>query len=158
MYTGDSPATFLDCTEQANSYWGLTTPWQFKFCFSEGNCTDLLGIDQAFHQAPKSAPPLEQNTTIAHAEVNLHAHILRLQRTLRTQSQEAPVFFNNSKYIGCSNPTCRLCELWFGNHPSRVRVRDGHRGLYAQWRAPDVHVWIPTAMLSFGCEKPRQIA
>ena len=74
--------------------------------------------------------------TNVHAEVNLHAHVLRL---LRGQGgQEVPVFFNGTKYIGCSKPTCRLCELWFDNHPSHVRVRGGHKNLYHKWRAADV--------------------
>ncbi|KAK0742750.1 hypothetical protein B0T18DRAFT_413660 [Schizothecium vesticola] len=74
--------------------------------------------------------------TSVHAEVNLHAHVLRL---IRGQAgQDVPVFFNGIKYIGCSKPTCRLCELWFDNHPSRVRVRGGHKNLYHEWRAADV--------------------
>lgn len=75
--------------------------------------------------------------TTVHAEVNLHAHVLRL---LRGQpGQEAPVFFNGTKHIGCSKPTCLLCQLWFVTHPSDIRVREGHKNLYAEWRAADVN-------------------
>ena len=40
----DNHATFLGCTEQ------------FKYCFPQGPCTDLLGADQAYHQARQIAP------------------------------------------------------------------------------------------------------
>ncbi|KAM7212649.1 hypothetical protein V8F06_011977 [Rhypophila decipiens] len=44
MYSGDRPASFFGCLEQ------------FKFCFSSQTeqfpwCTDLAGLDQAYHQA-----------------------------------------------------------------------------------------------------------
>lgn len=54
MYTGDSPATFLACTEQ------------FNFCFPQGPCTTLLGINQAYHLAHQLAPTPLQNTTLRH--------------------------------------------------------------------------------------------
>jgi hypothetical protein len=73
-----------------------------------------------------------------HAEVNLLDYILRLQKSLRAQGNEIPTFFLNDRYIGCSKPTCRLCELYFNHHPSGVVVRQGHRNLYSEWRAPDV--------------------
>jgi len=73
-----------------------------------------------------------------HAEVNLLDFILRLQRNSRAQGNDVPTFFLNDRYIGCSKPTCRLCELYFNHHPSGVIVRQGHRNLYGQWRAPDV--------------------
>ncbi|KAK1826806.1 hypothetical protein QBC39DRAFT_363484 [Podospora conica] len=75
-------------------------------------------------------------STTVHAEVNLHAHVLRLLRG-QGDGHEVPAFFHGIKYIGCSKPTCRLCELWFANHPSDVRVRKGHRNLYAEWRPAD---------------------
>jgi hypothetical protein len=73
-----------------------------------------------------------------HAEVNLLDFILRLQRSSRAQGHDVPTFFLNDRYIGCSKPTCRLCELYFNHHPSGVVVRQGHRNLYSEWRAPDV--------------------
>ena len=73
-----------------------------------------------------------------HAEVNLLDFILRLQRNSRAQGHDVPTFFLNDRYIGCSKPTCRLCELYFNHNPSGVAVRQGHRNLYCQWRAPDV--------------------
>ncbi|KAK4148956.1 hypothetical protein C8A00DRAFT_38459 [Chaetomidium leptoderma] len=73
-----------------------------------------------------------------HAEVNLLDYILRLQKSLREQGNEIPTFFLNDRYIGCSKPTCRLCELYFDHHPSGVVVRQGHRNMYSEWRAPDV--------------------
>jgi hypothetical protein len=65
-----------------------------------------------------------------HAEVNLLDGLLRLP--------DSPQFFLDSRYIGTSKPTCRLCELWFFLHPSGVRVREGHKSLYNAWRTPDV--------------------
>lgn len=73
-----------------------------------------------------------------HAEVNLLDFILRLQRSSRAHGHDVPTFFLNDRYIGCSKPTCRLCELYFNHHPSGVVVRQGHRNLYGEWRAPDV--------------------
>lgn len=96
----------------------------------------------------RSGIPLNANITAAarpgkflpfvHAETNLLQHILRLQRNLRTMGSEALVFFNNERYIGCSKPVCRLCEVYFQQHPEGVTVREGHRNLYGEWRAPDV--------------------
>jgi hypothetical protein len=65
-----------------------------------------------------------------HAEVNLLDNLLHLP--------DNPQFFLDSRYIGTSKPTCRLCELWFFLHPSGVQVREGHKGLYSAWRTPDV--------------------
>jgi OTT_1508-like deaminase len=48
-------------------------------------------------------------------------------------------FFNGYKYIGCSKPTCRLCEHYFSVHASGVEVRPPHRNLYPNWRVPDVY-------------------
>jgi len=48
-------------------------------------------------------------------------------------------FFKHYKYIGCSKPTCRLCEQYFIVHPSGVKVRSPHRNLYTNWRMPDVY-------------------
>ncbi|KAK4442344.1 hypothetical protein QBC34DRAFT_499728 [Podospora aff. communis PSN243] len=68
---------------------------------------------------------------LVHAEVNLLSHLLRLP--------DPPAWFLNTRYIGTSKPTCRLCELYFAHHPSGVEVREGHRNLYLPWRTPDVY-------------------
>jgi len=68
-----------------------------------------------------------------HAEVNLHSHLLRLfSATPQLQ------FFNQTRYIGASKPTCRLCELYFTHHPSGVTVRAGNRNLYHCWAPPAI--------------------
>ncbi|KAK0644662.1 hypothetical protein B0T16DRAFT_448241 [Cercophora newfieldiana] len=78
-----------------------------------------------------------------HAEVNLLDNILRLQNPSPSPSDpdgisEIPQFFLDNRYIGTSKPTCRLCELTFTHHPSGIQAREGHRGLYPDWRMPDV--------------------
>ena len=70
---------------------------------------------------------------IVHAEVLLLDWLERDCGTLPTR------FFNGYKYIGCSKPTCRLCEHYFSVHSSGVEVRSAHRNLYPNWRMPDVY-------------------
>jgi OTT_1508-like deaminase len=70
---------------------------------------------------------------IVHAEVLLLDWLERDCGTLPTR------FFNGYKYIGCSKPTCRLCEHYFSVHASGVEVRSAHRNLYPNWRMPDVY-------------------
>ncbi|EFQ30873.1 uncharacterized protein GLRG_06017 [Colletotrichum graminicola M1.001] len=73
---------------------------------------------------------------IAHSEVLL----LEWLRTEFAEETHSIPFYNNIKYIGCSKPTCRLCEYYFAAHNSGVRVRPPHRNVYANWVVPDVLV------------------
>ncbi|KAK1598450.1 uncharacterized protein LY79DRAFT_288579 [Colletotrichum navitas] len=73
---------------------------------------------------------------IAHSEVLL----LEWLRTEFAEETHSIPFYNSIKYIGCSKPTCRLCEYYFAAHNSGVRVRPSHRNVYANWVVPDVLV------------------
>lgn len=71
-----------------------------------------------------------------HAEVLLHQSILD---EAGGQAVRDSQFFNGYRYIGASKPTCRLCSYYFAACTSGVQVRQTHRNLYPNWRAPDVH-------------------
>lgn len=78
---------------------------------------------------------------IVHAEVLVHESLVTDRggdpdvRRLHVSR-----FFGGWRYIGVSKPTCRLCEYYFAAVPADgVRVRQGHRNLYLNWRAPDVY-------------------
>ncbi|EQB52195.1 hypothetical protein CGLO_08196 [Colletotrichum gloeosporioides Cg-14] len=47
-------------------------------------------------------------------------------------------FFRDFRYIGCSKPTCRLCEYYFAAHRSGIQVRRGHKNVYQNWIVPNV--------------------
>lgn len=69
----------------------------------------------------------------------VHAEVLLLDWLERNGGTRPSRFFNGYKYIGCSKPTCRLCEHYFSVHASRVEIRSPHRNLYPNWRMPDVY-------------------
>jgi hypothetical protein len=69
----------------------------------------------------------------------VHAEVLLLDWLERDGGTRATRFFNGFRYIGCSKPTCRLCEYYFSVHASGVEVRSPHRNLYMNWRMPDVY-------------------
>lgn len=78
---------------------------------------------------------------IVHAEVLVDDSVRREQRTNVARGEERIQFFRESEfgaYIGTSKPPCRLCGLWFQEHPHRVQVRPSHNNLYHNWKAPDV--------------------
>jgi hypothetical protein len=68
----------------------------------------------------------------------VHAEVLLLEELERNGDTHPSNFFNNYKYIGCSKPSCRLCESYFANHQSGVQIRPTHRNLYPNWRMPDL--------------------
>ncbi|KAF6826260.1 hypothetical protein CMUS01_09502 [Colletotrichum musicola] len=68
----------------------------------------------------------------------VHAEILVHEYLLREGKQHSGDFWNNSKYIGGSKPTCRLCHYYFGAHAEQVHVRKSHLNLYPNWRFPGV--------------------
>ncbi|KAK3312954.1 hypothetical protein B0H66DRAFT_383629 [Apodospora peruviana] len=93
-----------------------------------------IGLDDAIKKAAK---PTEFQP-IVHAEINLLDSILSDEQTYG----ESLRFFGESnwgKYIGCSKPTCRLCQLYFSAHPSDVQVRLSHQNVYYKWRPPNVY-------------------
>ncbi|KAE9363186.1 hypothetical protein N431DRAFT_357094 [Stipitochalara longipes BDJ] len=69
----------------------------------------------------------------------VHAEVLLLNWLESDGGTHPSRFFNSYKYIGCSKPTCRLCEHYFTVHASGVKVRAPHRNLYTNWRMPDVY-------------------
>jgi hypothetical protein len=69
----------------------------------------------------------------------VHAEVLLLESLGRDGGTHPSRFFNGYKYIGCSKPTCRLCDYYFSFHASGVEVRPTHRNLYPNWRMPDVY-------------------
>jgi hypothetical protein len=69
----------------------------------------------------------------------VHAEVLLLDWLESDGGTHPSRFFNGYKYIGCSKPTCRLCEQFFTVHASGVKVRSSHRNLYQNWRMPDVY-------------------
>lgn len=73
----------------------------------------------------------------------VHAELVVLDSILAEEQREGTTlrFFAEAdydRYIGCSKPTCRLCQLYIDNHPSGVEFRGGHGNLYPDWRAPDI--------------------
>lgn len=73
----------------------------------------------------------------------VHAELVLLDSILTEEQRDgAPLRFfaeaEYDRYIGCSKPTCRLCQLYIDNHPSGVEFRGGHGNLYADWRAPNI--------------------
>lgn len=69
----------------------------------------------------------------------VHAEVLLLESLEKDGGTHPSRFFNGYKYIGCSKPTCRLCDYYFSVHASGVEVRPTHRNLYPSWRMPDVY-------------------
>ncbi|KAL0934870.1 uncharacterized protein CTRU02_209461 [Colletotrichum truncatum] len=70
----------------------------------------------------------------------VHCEVLLLDSLCKEFDNEIrPIpFFDDIRYIGCSKPTCRLCEYYFGAHKSGIQVRPGHKNLYPNWIVPDV--------------------
>jgi hypothetical protein len=69
----------------------------------------------------------------------VHSEVLLLASLERDGGTHPSRFFNGYKYIGCSKPTCRLCEYYFSAHTSGLEVRPTHRNIYPNWRMPDVY-------------------
>lgn len=77
---------------------------------------------------------------IVHSEVLLADW---LRRDAEGGGLRASRFFNGWGFIGCSKPTCRLCQYYFLGQSGPggaggVEVRPAHRNLYPNWRVPDV--------------------
>ncbi|KXH38778.1 hypothetical protein CNYM01_03512 [Colletotrichum nymphaeae SA-01] len=72
----------------------------------------------------------------------VHSEVLLLDwlRKQFAEDMHSIPFYEGNKYIGCSKPTCRLCEYYFAAHSSGVRVRSPHRNVYRNWAVPDTLV------------------
>lgn len=77
----------------------------------------------------------------------VHAEILVLDSLVKDGGTNFSRFFKGYKYIGCSKPTCRLCDYYFSFHPSGFQVRQSHRNIYHNWRAPDVYGMLGSAVM-----------
>lgn len=74
---------------------------------------------------------------IVHAEVLVHESIVNDPEV--SDVLHPSRFFEGYRYIGTSKPTCRLCHYYFrALRDNAIQVRQTHRNLYANWRAPDV--------------------
>ncbi|KAK0648641.1 hypothetical protein B0T16DRAFT_388831 [Cercophora newfieldiana] len=97
-----------------------------------------MGLDEIIKKKthPRKFAP------IVHAEILVDDYIRRQDRTMPPDEDQVRYFKESSfgRYIGSSKPTCRLCWLYFEQHPDEVRVRPSHHNLYYLWRAPDVFV------------------
>ncbi|KAK7451420.1 hypothetical protein Landi51_04791 [Colletotrichum acutatum] len=91
---------------------------------------DELIAAQCCKSNPKGFRP------IVHSEVLL---LDWLRKQFAEDTHSIP-FYEGNKYIGCSKPTCRLCEYYFAAHSSGVRVRSPHRNVYRNWAVPDALV------------------
>ena len=67
--------------------------------------------------------------TIVHAELLLADHFHR---------NNLQFWDGNDRYIGCSKPTCYLCDAYLRNHPAAFAVPRSHQKIYVGWRCPDV--------------------
>ncbi|OHE99948.1 hypothetical protein CORC01_04849 [Colletotrichum orchidophilum] len=69
----------------------------------------------------------------------VHSEVLLLDWLCKEFAEErhSVPFYGGNKYIGCSKPTCRLCEYYFAAHNSGVRVRPTHQNVYPSWIVPD---------------------
>ncbi|KAK1749337.1 hypothetical protein QBC47DRAFT_395958 [Echria macrotheca] len=78
---------------------------------------------------------------IVHAEILNHNSVVREDRENAMAGEDPVRFFREAefgRYIGCSKPTCRLCEQYFSAYPD-IQVRPSHQNFYDNWRLPDVY-------------------
>ncbi|KAK1826641.1 hypothetical protein QBC39DRAFT_363963 [Podospora conica] len=77
---------------------------------------------------------------IVHAELLVDDFIRREQRREGSDDEPIPYFREKEfgRYIGSSKPPCKLCAMYFAEHPDGVQVRPTHDNVYYKWRAPDV--------------------
>ncbi|KAK4652786.1 hypothetical protein QC762_500070 [Podospora pseudocomata] len=80
--------------------------------------------------------------TTVHAEVTLLSNLRRETLCPSPGREDAHWdFFMEDKfgrYIGCSKPTCMLCDIYFDASPVKVDRRKGHGNLYHKWRVADI--------------------
>jgi len=97
----------------------------YKACAKE---LEKFGLDENIRQqsGSKSFQPY------------VHAEVLLLESLEKDGGTRPSRFFNGYKYIGCSKPTCRMCDYYFSFHASGVEVRPTHRNLYLNWSVPNL--------------------
>jgi hypothetical protein len=68
----------------------------------------------------------------------VHAEVLVLDWLTKNGYINSSRFFNDWRYVGCSKPSCILCQFYFQEHQTGVEFRASHGNLYSCWRFPDV--------------------
>ncbi|KAK0666626.1 hypothetical protein QBC41DRAFT_325447 [Cercophora samala] len=137
----------------------LPSPLQIKERMCTGKALlHRLTPDAAVHSAYDSLLPqlqaLEFDTrlkeaikdpksvTTVHAEVTLLSTLRREVLSPSPGREDAHWdFFMEDKfgrYIGCSKPTCLLCDMYFAAFPVEVHRRKGHGNFYPKWRVADI--------------------
>ncbi|KAK4173525.1 hypothetical protein QBC36DRAFT_359763 [Triangularia setosa] len=80
--------------------------------------------------------------TTVHAEVTLLSNLRKESLCPFSGHEDARLsFFMEDKfgrYIGCSKPTCLLCDYYFDSFPIKVERRPGHGNFYHKWRVADI--------------------
>ncbi|KAK4204537.1 hypothetical protein QBC40DRAFT_303419 [Triangularia verruculosa] len=80
--------------------------------------------------------------TTVHAEVTLlsrfHKEVLRPSPGREDAHWTFFMEDRFGRYIGCSKPTCLLCDYYFDSFPIKVDRRPGHGNLYHKWRVADI--------------------
>jgi hypothetical protein len=85
------------------------------------------GLEAVFQDVVENIP----RKTIVHSEIVLHDDLIRRGIT------KASAFWNDSKFIATSKPTCRLCHFYFENSDHEFEVQSSHMNIYLRWRLPD---------------------
>lgn len=96
-----------------------------------------LGLAQELQSAFRLDHVIEDQWTLKSFKPSVHVEILLLNWLEKNGITKSPQFFGGWQYIGCSKPTCRLCDYYMSSHPSGVQVRSPHGNLYVNWRMPD---------------------
>ncbi|KAK1708439.1 uncharacterized protein BDZ83DRAFT_642076 [Colletotrichum acutatum] len=90
----------------------------------------VCGLDESImHQCQKTS-----FKPIVHCEILLLHY---LDREYGRNRYHTP-FFDDVRFIGCSKPTCRLCEYYFDAHNTDIQVRPGHKNVYSNWAIPNL--------------------
>ncbi|PSR92380.1 hypothetical protein BD289DRAFT_481018 [Coniella lustricola] len=137
MIAGGSPTASPTAAQILNRMSSSCTPTQLAEHHENANDLQRFDLDlliQKQCQRPTFCP-------YVHAEVLVHESIVTdTNPAAGADTLHASKFFGNFRYIGASKPTCRLCEYYFLAVADGIRVRNSHRNLYLNWRAPNVYV------------------
>ncbi|KAK4187666.1 hypothetical protein QBC35DRAFT_498262 [Podospora australis] len=96
-----------------------------------------LNFDEKLKEEIKSS----DYKTCVHAEIGLADSLYRDYRDPSVESSGVR-FFDEAefgRYIGCSKPTCLLCDIYLEVHTGmKFEWRKGHGNLYHKWRPSDI--------------------
>ena len=69
------------------------------------------------------------------SKTRVHAELLVADHFFRNNLQ----FLGGcDRYIGCSKPSCYLCDAYLRNHPAGFAVARSYQKIYTTWRCPDI--------------------